>query len=166
MSIDSVSVSSIMTKDVKTATESQTIHNICKIMCDNNIGDVIIVKQFGSEPVGIITERDIVNQMALIPSSLQIAVREFMSKPLITLSPNNTVKDAIQTMQLKDIRRLLVVDNRGKAVGIITDRAGLFTSLAMLFQFNVDITIGGSLAILFIVILCMILVKIRRSANN
>jgi predicted transcriptional regulator len=122
MSIDSVSVSSIMTKDVKTATESQTIHNICKIMCDNNIGDVIIVKEFGSEPVGIITERDIVNQMALMPSSLQIAVREFMSKPLITMSANNTIKDAIQTMQLKDIRRLLVVDNRGKAIGIITDK--------------------------------------------
>jgi amino acid transporter len=44
--------------------------------------------------------------------------------------------------------------------------AGLFTSLAMLFQFNADIIIGGSLAIFFIVILCMILVKIRRSANN
>jgi CBS domain-containing protein len=83
---------------------------------------VIIVKEFGSEPVGIITERDIVNQMALMPSSLQIAVREFMSKPLITMSANNTIKDAIQTMQLKDIRRLLVVDNRGKAIGIITDK--------------------------------------------
>jgi CBS domain-containing protein len=45
-----------------------------------------------------------------------------MNKPLITLSPNNTIKDAIQTMQLKDIRRLLVVDDGGKAVGIITDK--------------------------------------------
>ncbi|HEX5891472.1 MAG TPA: CBS domain-containing protein [Nitrososphaeraceae archaeon] len=76
MSIDSVAVSSIMTKDVKTATESQTIHDICKIMHDNNIGDVIIVKEFGSEPVGIITERDVVNQMAVVPSSLQIAVHQ------------------------------------------------------------------------------------------
>lgn len=122
MSIDSVAVSSIMTKDVKTATENQTIHDICKIMHDNNIGDVIIVKEFGSEPVGIITERDIVNQMALVPSSLQIAVHELMSRPLITIDPNSTIKDAIETMQSKDIRRLLVVDNRGKAVGIITDK--------------------------------------------
>jgi CBS domain-containing protein len=45
-----------------------------------------------------------------------------MSKPLIIMSANNTIKDAIQTMQLKDIRRLLVVDNRGKAIGIITDK--------------------------------------------
>jgi hypothetical protein len=48
MSIESVSVSSIMTKDVKTATESQTIPNSCKIMHDDNIVDVIIVKEIGS----------------------------------------------------------------------------------------------------------------------
>ena len=57
-----------MTKDVKTATESQSIYSICKIMRDNNIGDVIIVKESVSEPAGIITERDIVNQIALNPS--------------------------------------------------------------------------------------------------
>jgi CBS domain-containing protein len=39
-------------------------------MRDNNIGDVIIVKESVSEPVGIITERDIVNQIALTPSSV------------------------------------------------------------------------------------------------
>lgn len=45
-----------------------------------------------------------------------------MSRPLITIDPNSSIKDAIETMQSKDIRRLLVVDNRGKAVGIITDK--------------------------------------------
>jgi CBS domain-containing protein len=44
-----------------------------------------------------------------------------MSKPLITLAPNNTIKDALQTMQQKDIRRIPIVD---KAIiqGIITDK--------------------------------------------
>lgn len=122
MSIDTISVSGIMTKDVKTSTETQTIHNICKIMRDNNIGDVIIVKDIGSEPVGIITERDIINQIALNPSAVQLSVHELMSKPLITIDPNSSIKNAIETMQLKNIRRLLVVDNRGKAVGIITEK--------------------------------------------
>lgn len=111
-----------MTKDVKTATESQNIYSICKIMRDNNIGDVIIVKESVSEPVGIITERDIVNQIALTPSSVQMPVHELMSRPLITIDPKSSIKDAIETMQLKNIRRLLIVDNRGKAVGIITDK--------------------------------------------
>ncbi|MRN40763.1 MAG: CBS domain-containing protein [Nitrosopumilales archaeon] len=42
--IESVSVSSIMTKDVKTAKENQTLHSVCRVMHDNNVGSVVIVK--------------------------------------------------------------------------------------------------------------------------
>ncbi len=44
-----------------------------------------------------------------------------MSKPLITISINSSIKEAIETMQAKNIRRLLIVD-KGKMVGIITDK--------------------------------------------
>ena len=51
-----------------------------------------------------------------------------MSKPLITISPNNSVKEAMHTMQVKNIRRIVVVEKEGKGnnnnkmVGIITDK--------------------------------------------
>jgi signal-transduction protein with cAMP-binding, CBS, and nucleotidyltransferase domain len=51
-----------------------------------------------------------------------------MSKPLITISPNSSIKDAMQTMQLKNIRRLVAVEKQTKGnthdkiVGIITDK--------------------------------------------
>ena len=51
-----------------------------------------------------------------------IPVGELMSSPLITINPNNSIKDAIEIMQQKDIRRLPVVDNKGKMGGIITDK--------------------------------------------
>lgn len=51
-----------------------------------------------------------------------VPVGELMSSPLITINPNNSIKDAIEIMQQKDIRRLPVVDNKGKMVGIITDK--------------------------------------------
>ena len=44
MSLDSLMVSSIMTHDVKTEKEDQNIMAACKVMNDNNIGCVIIVK--------------------------------------------------------------------------------------------------------------------------
>jgi predicted transcriptional regulator len=44
-----------------------------------------------------------------------------MSKPLITISINSSIKEAIQTMQQKNIRRLVIVDKE-KMVGIITDK--------------------------------------------
>ncbi|MFZ0515279.1 MAG: CBS domain-containing protein [Candidatus Nitrosopolaris sp.] len=43
-----------------------------------------------------------------------------MSKPLINVSINSSVRDAIQTMQQKNIRRLVISDGE-KMVGIITD---------------------------------------------
>jgi len=44
-----------------------------------------------------------------------------MSKPLVNISINSSVRDAIQTMQQKSIRRLIVSDGE-RMVGIITDK--------------------------------------------
>jgi CBS domain-containing protein len=132
MVIESIPVSSFMTRNVITETEDQNIQAVCKIMNENSIGSVVILKRSDSnnpnrsnnnkEIVGIITERDIVRIIALLqPSSLTVPLQEFMSKPVITLSPNNSIKDAIQTMQLKNIRTLPVVENQDLQ-GIITEK--------------------------------------------
>lgn len=45
-----------------------------------------------------------------------------MSKPIVTIHPNGSLRDALQTMQSRDIRRLVVVADDGKHVmGILTD---------------------------------------------
>jgi predicted transcriptional regulator len=47
-----------------------------------------------------------------------------MSKPLITLSDTSSIKDVLQTMQLKNIRRVVIVERQApeKMIGIITDK--------------------------------------------
>ena len=45
-----------------------------------------------------------------------------MKAPLITIGPNSSIIDAMETMQQKDIRRLPVVDSKGKLLGIVTDK--------------------------------------------
>ena len=113
-----------MTKNIKTETEDQNIQAVCKIMNENNIGSVIIMKTIddNNKAVGIITERDVVRIIGLLqPSLLTVPIREFMSKPVITLSPNNSIKDAIHTMQLNNIRRLPIVEKENLE-GIITDK--------------------------------------------
>src|ERR671922_1346104 len=124
MSIESIPVSSFMTKNIKTETEDQNIQAVCKIMNENNIGSVIVIKIIdgNNKDVGIITERDVVRIIGLLhPSLLQVPLRDVMSKPLITLSPNHSIKDAIETMQLKNIRRIPIVEKE-KLEGIITDK--------------------------------------------
>src|SRR5215475_875562 len=125
MNIDSLPVSNFMTTEIITTTEDQTIQNVCKTMSEHDIGSIVIVKRTisGKRPVGIITERDIVNQIGLSDVFLvQRPIREVMNYPLITISPTHSVKEAIEMMQLKNIRRLLVVDTYDKVVGILTQK--------------------------------------------
>ena len=120
--LETISVSSMMTRDIKTEKEDQNVLTACKMMYENNIGCIIIVKQNDIKPVGIITERDVVRLLgSLKPSLLQTPLREIMSKPLVKISINSSVRDAILTMQQKNIRRLIVSDGE-KMVGIITDK--------------------------------------------
>jgi CBS domain-containing protein len=124
-SIETTSVSSFMTRKVKTEKEDQNVLAACRIMHENNIGSVIIVKKDDNnniKPAGIITERDGVHLLgSLNPSLLQTPLCDIMSKPLITISTNGSVKDAIQLMQQKNVRRLVISDGE-RMVGIITDK--------------------------------------------
>jgi CBS domain-containing protein len=141
MSMESIPVSSLMTRNVITQTEDQNVHAVSKTMHENDIGSVVIVRNkdrdndisSSNKPIGIITERDIVRILgSLEPALLKAPIRELMSKPLITISLNGSIKDAMQTMQLKNIRRLVVVDvekegkennqDDNKMIGIITDK--------------------------------------------
>ena len=68
MSIESIRISSFMTRNVKTETEDQNIQAVCKTMNENNIGSLIIMTppyDNNPRPVGIITERDVVRIIAI-----------------------------------------------------------------------------------------------------
>jgi len=122
---ESMPVSSIMTPDVKTATQDETIQTVCKSMYENDIGSIVVVKRTieGINPIGIITERDIVRQIGFTDLFVvQAPIRQIMSTPLVTIDANSLVRDAIETMQVKNIRRLPVIDNKGKMVGIVTQK--------------------------------------------
>jgi CBS domain-containing protein len=98
MSLESIPVSSFMTKNVKTEKEDQNIQAVCKTMNENNIGSIVIVSlgDKDQKPVGIITERDIVRTIGkLNPVLIHTPTRELMSKPLITLSPSSTINEDV-----------------------------------------------------------------------
>lgn len=124
MSLDSLCVSNIMRSDVKTENEDQNIMAVCKVMHDNNIGCVVVIKIQNKEkiPVGIITERDIVNILGKLTIDFRTPLSSFMSKPIISIQLNYSIRKAIQLMNYNSIRRLVVVDMNNKMVGIITEK--------------------------------------------
>ena len=122
-SLDSIPVSSIMSSPVKTMIETNTVQQACKTMVQNNIGSVIVTGVNNQAPLGIITERDIVRHLAEKPISYADPVVDTMSRPLVTMHPNGSLKDALQVMQSRDIRRLVIVSNDGNTLaGIVTDK--------------------------------------------
>lgn len=125
-SLDSIPVSRVMTSPVKTVQENEIIQQASKIMVQNDIGSVIVVAAQSvnaQTPVGIITGKDIVRHLAERPISFSAPVNQLMSRPVVTIHPNASLQDALQTMQERNIRRLLVMSDDGNNMaGIITDK--------------------------------------------
>jgi CBS domain-containing protein len=124
MSSETISVSNLMNPKVQTDFEDQNIMSACNIMSANNIGCVIIVTRASSQiPVGIITERDVVQILGrLNPDLLQTPLRMLMSKPVITVEQTASINDAAKIMNNKKIRRLVAVDKDNKMTGILTQK--------------------------------------------
>jgi CBS domain-containing protein len=88
-------------------------------MGKHDIGNVVVVE--GQKLVGIVTERDVVRHLLKDAQVLQEPVKQVMSKPVITASPNSTVQEALEIMLKNKIRQLPVVQGSG-LVGIVTDK--------------------------------------------
>lgn len=122
MGLESISVSEIINKDVKVIDQEQNIFDSSKVMIDNNIGSVVIIDNNESKnPVGILTERDIVKIVSTFSlADLQVPIRKLMSYPLITLSQNASVLDAMKLMYERKIRRVIVLEAK-TLIGIVTE---------------------------------------------
>ena len=113
-----------MTKDIKTIKLKEPLFNACRIMKDNRIGCVIVLDETSNNnnPVGIITERDIIYNLSSPDTNLRIPVNEIMSKPIVTIQETQSLIDALNTMQKNNFRRLPITNKEGKLVGIVTDK--------------------------------------------
>ena len=122
MGLDSISISEIVNKDVKVIEQEQNIFDTSKVMIDNNIGSVVVIDNNESKnPVGIVTERDVVRIVSTFAlSDLQVPIRKLMSYPLITLSHNASVLDAMKLMNERKIRRVIIL-NESTLIGIVTE---------------------------------------------
>jgi CBS domain-containing protein len=111
-----------MTKDLVTATPEDTIVDVAQLMKNEDIGPVLVVDNNDSKSlVGIITDRDIVLKVIADGQDAQTTrVGEVMSKKLITCRPDDDVDVAIKAMAQFQLRRIPVVDDNMKLVGIIS----------------------------------------------
>ncbi len=116
-----VKVREIMRKNVITARDIDTVVAASKLMVKHDVGSVIVVNR-NKKPIGIVTEKDIVRRVAavnLVPAKVKLS--QVMSKPLMTVSPDIDIADAMRRMKKSDIRRLMVLE-KGEMVGVLSTK--------------------------------------------
>jgi CBS domain-containing protein len=88
-------------------------------MVRHGIGCLVVERD--GELVGIVTERDVLNKISeKLP--LDQPVAEFMTVAPTTIESTESIAYALNTMDLGGYRHLPIIDDDGKAVGIISVR--------------------------------------------
>ncbi len=121
-------VGSVARIPVPSVTPSTSITHIASVMAKQDIGAVIVAKDF--EVLGIVTERDIIERVALANKNLNgLVAQDIMTSPVITVDYNRTIQEALKIMKQNSIRRLVVVKD-ASILGLITERRLLLAGLA------------------------------------
>lgn len=107
------------TQSLITLDPSATINDALALMQKYKIGSVVIVEK--NKPIGIITEKDIV-KLTYLQTNLQENICKYMNSPVIGIKTQELVASMIETMKLRKIRRLIVLDENDDFVGILTNR--------------------------------------------
>jgi CBS domain-containing protein len=116
-------IGDVCVREVLVATPETTITEAARLMRRHHVGDLVVVTgEHGSQvPTGIVTDRDIV--LSVIAPKLDPAiftVGDLVTANLVTVREDLGVFECIQKMRTKGVRRMPVVDAKGKLVGIIS----------------------------------------------
>lgn len=116
-----VPLKEIMHHNPTTIDWGATVAKAAEKMCHDDVGSCIVLKR--NLPVGIVTEQDINCKVVARDSKpSSVHVNDIMSTPLITVSADKTVGDAAHMMVKHHVRRLPVVDEENKVIGILAVR--------------------------------------------
>ena len=110
----------VMTPNPACCTPTMTLDEVAKLMVHNDCGEIPVVDG-SDQPVGVITDRDIVCRVvAEGKNPTAYTAEQFMSQPIVTVPADTPLEEVVATMEKHQIRRMPVVDEQGSCVGIIS----------------------------------------------
>lgn len=111
-------VSEAMTRDVKVANPNQSLHDVAKIMADDDVGSLPVGEN--DRLVGMITDRDIaIRAVAQGKSPDTTKVRDVMSEDVKYCFDDQDIAEVARNMGDIQVHRLPVVNHDKRLVGII-----------------------------------------------
>ncbi len=132
-------ITEVMNAEIIHAPPTASIHHMTRLMTEHRISCVVIVEELSDRtsennrkivevieeatpkfsPIGIVTERDIV-QLQKLGISFATEAQTVMSTPLILVNPSDSLFKVNQLMRSRHVRRLVVAGSQGELQGIIT----------------------------------------------
>ncbi|MHC1590900.1 MAG: CBS domain-containing protein [Candidatus Helarchaeales archaeon] len=114
-----LSVKDVQSHDVYWVEPDSTVLEAAKLMNEKNVGGIIVEDE--ARPIGIITERDIVQRVvAEKKEPNKIKVRGVMTSPVLTIRPEASLSEAVQKMIKGNVKRLVVIDDSFRTIGVIS----------------------------------------------
>jgi CBS domain-containing protein len=111
----------IMTKDPACCLPGDTVDQAAQLMKDEDVGPVpVVADQKTKRLVGIVTDRDLA--VKVVADARQIAavkVEEVMTRNPVTCRAEDDLQKAIAAMEKHQVRRIPIVDDNNRIVGII-----------------------------------------------
>ena len=112
------SIRDVMTSNPCTIDADKPVAYAAKMMRDEDVGLAPIVE--GDKLVGMLTDRDItIRVVAEGRDPGQVTVKDIASKQVVTIDPQQDLDEALRIMAKHQVRRLAVVEEDGKLVGVV-----------------------------------------------
>lgn len=104
--------------EVWTVDAEEPVLEAIQVMADRHVGALPVTR--GGELVGVVSERDYARKVILLGrSSAETPVWQIMSSPVVTVTPDQDVRECMQLMTQQRIRHLPVMQD-GRMVGVIS----------------------------------------------
>lgn len=109
----------IMTPDPVCCAPDTPLGSVANLMVQHNCGELPVVDR-EDQLIGVVTDRDIVCRvLAAGKNPLEHTVQDCLSQPVVAVSPSTPLAEVMSTMERHQIRRVPVIDEGERCIGII-----------------------------------------------
>jgi CBS domain-containing protein len=111
----------VMTNNPVCCLPEETVHEVSQLMKSEDVGSIPVIENRNShELIGILTDRDLaMNVIAAGRDPIKTKVREVMKHSPFTCLESDDVQKALDVMATRQVRRIPVIDQSRRIVGII-----------------------------------------------